>query len=79
VNVTDFIEFVEAELPAAACRLGLVAHAGEAAGCPPTLYPVLGDGVGCGLELLGGIETYVHGEVKRGGVGNAGTAINAAT
>ena len=29
------------------------------------LYPVFLDGVESALELLGGIETYVHGEVKK--------------
>jgi Haem-NO-binding len=61
--------------------LGLVARAGEVAGLPApevlrrfgahlfrtlaTLYPVFVDGVGSSLELLGGIETNVHGEVKK--------------
>ncbi|HKA31425.1 MAG TPA: heme NO-binding domain-containing protein [Candidatus Binatia bacterium] len=61
--------------------LGLVARAGEVAGLPApevlrrfgahlfrtlaTLYPVFVDGVGSSLELLGGIETHVHGEVKK--------------
>ncbi len=95
---TDFLEFVERELPGAAGRLGsgeysplgsypeeellaLVARAGEAAEVPAaevlrrfgahlfrtlaTLYPVFLDGVGSSLELLGGIETYVHAEVKK--------------
>jgi hypothetical protein len=30
-----------------------------------SLYPVFLDGVESALELLGGIETYVHGEVKK--------------
>lgn len=30
-----------------------------------TLYPVFLDGVESALDLLGGIETYVHGEVKK--------------
>ena len=30
-----------------------------------TLYPVFLDGVESAMELLGGIETYVHGEVKK--------------
>ena len=29
------------------------------------LYPVFLDGVESAMELLGGIETYVHGEVKK--------------
>jgi Haem-NO-binding len=95
---TDFVAFMERELPAAAGEvevgtysslgtypedelLALVARAGEAAGIPvsdilrrfgahlfrtlATLYPVFVDGVGSALELLGGIETYVHGEVKK--------------
>jgi hypothetical protein len=95
---TDFVEFMELELPAAAGRveigaysplgsypedelLALVARAGEAAGLPvpdvlrrfgahlfrtlATLYPVFLDGVGSAFELLGGIDTYVHGEVKK--------------
>jgi hypothetical protein len=95
---TDFVDFVERELPAAAGHLGtevysplasypedellaMVARAGAAAGLPAqevlrrfgvhlfrslaTLYPVFVDGVGSALELLGGIETYVHGEVKK--------------
>jgi hypothetical protein len=95
---TDFVEFMERELPAAAGEvaigaysplgsypedelLALVARAGEAAGLPAsdvlrrfgahlfrtlaTLYPVFLDGVGSAFELLGGIETYVHGEVKK--------------
>jgi hypothetical protein len=95
---TDFVDFVERELPIAASRLGkdvysplgsypeaellaLVSRAGEAAGMPveeilrrygahlfrtlATLYPVFVDGVGSALELLAGIETYIHGEVKK--------------
>src|SRR5262245_3661714 len=95
---TDFIEFVERELPVAAGKLAvgaysplgnypedelraLVTSAAEHAGVPPdevlkrfgshlfrtlaTLYPVFLDGVGSSLELLGGIETYVHGEVSK--------------
>jgi len=95
---TDFIEFMEHELPAAVGKveigaysplgsypaeelLGLVARAGEVAGLPAqevlrrfgahlfrtlaTLYPIFVDGVGSSLELLGGIETNVHGEVKK--------------
>jgi Haem-NO-binding len=95
---TDFVDFMERELPAAAGEVGigaysplgsypedellaLVARASEAAGLPAsdvlrrfgahlfrtlaTLYPVFVDGVGSALELLGGIETYVHGEVKK--------------
>jgi hypothetical protein len=95
---TDFAEFMERELPAAAGQvgigaysplgsypeeelLGLVARAGEVAGIPApdvlrrfgahlfrtlaTVYPVFVDGVGSSLEFLGGIETYVHGEVKK--------------
>jgi len=95
---TDFVDFVERELPAAAGRLGnevysplgsypeeellaLVTRAGTATGMPAgeilrrygthlfrtlaTLYPVFVDGVGSALELLAGIETYVHGEVKK--------------
>jgi len=98
ILLTDFVDFVERELPGAAGQLGsevysplgnyredelmaLVARAGEAAGIPnpdllkrfgahlfrtlATLYPVFVDGVGSSLELLGGIETYVHGEVKK--------------
>jgi heme-NO-binding protein len=30
-----------------------------------TLYPVFLDGVETALDLLGGIETYLHGEVKK--------------
>jgi hypothetical protein len=61
--------------------LKLVAQASEAAGVPvpeilrrlgsrlfrtfATLYPVFLDGVESALDLLGGIETYVHGEVKK--------------
>ena len=61
--------------------LALVARAGEAAGVPgpeilrrfgkhffrtlATVYPVFVDGVGSSLELLAGIETRVHGEVKK--------------
>src|SRR4029078_2780814 len=30
-----------------------------------TTYPVFLDGVASALQLLGGIETYVHGEVKK--------------
>src|SRR5262245_20814274 len=61
--------------------LALVARAGKAAGLPvsdvlrrfgaqlfrtlATIYPVFLDGVGSAFELLGGIETYVHGEVKK--------------
>lgn len=61
--------------------LALVARASEAAGVPApeilqrvgsrlfrtfgTLYPVFLDGVESALDLLGGIETYVHGEVKK--------------
>jgi hypothetical protein len=61
--------------------LALVARASEAAGVPAseilrrlgshlfrtfaTLYPVFLDGVESAFELLGGIETYVHGEVKK--------------
>jgi len=95
---TDFIEFMEHELPAAVGKieigaysplgsypaeelLGLVARAGEVSGLPAqevlrrfgahlfrtlaTLYPIFIDGVGSSLELLGGIETNVHGEVKK--------------
>jgi len=95
---TDFVEFMERELPAAAAQvevraysplgsypedelLALVARAGKAAGLPvsdvlrrfgaqlfrtlATIYPVFLDGVGSAFELLGGIETYVHGEVKK--------------
>lgn len=95
---TDFVEFVERELPSAAGQLGhgaysplgsypddellaLVARAGAAADVPATevlrrfgahlfrtlatLYPVFVDGIGSSLQLLGGIETYVHGEVKK--------------
>jgi hypothetical protein len=61
--------------------LALVARASEAAGVPApeilrrlgsrlfrtfaTLYPVFLDGVDSAFDLLGGIETYVHGEVKK--------------
>src|SRR5215470_15691158 len=61
--------------------LDLVARASQAAGVPTpevlrrlgsrlfrtfaTLYPVFLDGVDSALDLLGGIETYVHGEVKK--------------
>jgi len=61
--------------------LALVARLSEAAGVPApeilrrlgshlfrsfaTLYPVFLDGVESALDLLGGIETYVHGEVKK--------------
>jgi hypothetical protein len=95
---TDFVDFVERELPAAAGQLGkdvysplgsypeeellaLVTRAGEVAQMPTqevlrrygahlfrtlaTLYPVFVDGVGSAMELLAGIETYVHGEVKK--------------
>ena len=95
---TDFVEFVEQELPVAASVLapgaysalanypedelrGLVGRASEVAGLPrdevlrrfgahlfrslATLYPVFLDGVGSALELLAGIETYVHGEVQK--------------
>ena len=95
---TDFVDFVERELPAAAGQLGkgvysplgsypeedllaLVARVGEGAGMPTsevlrrygahlfrtlaTLYPVFVDGVESAIELLAGIETYVHGEVKK--------------
>ena len=95
---TDFVDFVERELPRAADRVGagtysplgtypeaellaLVARASEAAEVPAaevlrrfgahlfrtlaTLYPVFVEGVESSLELLGGIDTYVHGEVKK--------------
>jgi hypothetical protein len=61
--------------------LALVGRAGDAAGLPPseilrrlgsrlfrtfaTLYPVFLDGVESAFDLLGGIETSVHGEVKK--------------
>ena len=61
--------------------LALVTRASEATGVPApevlqrlgsrlfrtfgTLYPVFLDGVESALDLLGGIETYVHGEVKK--------------
>lgn len=61
--------------------LALVGRVSEATGVPAreiltrlgtrlfrtfaTLYPVFLDGVESALELLGGIETYVHGEVKK--------------
>jgi len=61
--------------------LGLVARTSDAAGVATpdvlrrfgaylfrtfaTLYPVFLDGVESALDLLGGIETYVHGEVKK--------------
>src|SRR5262245_20379479 len=95
---TDFIEFVERELPAAARVLvagaysplanypedelrELIGRVSDVAGVPrdevlkrfgahlfrslATLYPVFLDGVGSALELLAGIETYVHGEVQK--------------
>ena len=95
---TDFVDFVERELPAAAGHLGteaysplgtypeedllmLATRAADAAGKPvdevlrrygahlfrtlATLYPVFVDGVGSALDLLAGIETSVHGEVKK--------------
>ena len=61
--------------------LALVARLSESAGVPApeilrrlgshlfrsfaTLYPVFLDGVESALDLLGGIETYVHGEVRK--------------
>jgi Haem-NO-binding len=61
--------------------LALVARLSEAAGVPApeilrrlgshlfrsfaTLYPVFLDGVESAFDLLGGIETYVHGEVRK--------------
>ena len=61
--------------------LDLVARAGEVTGLPApevlrrfgahlfrtlaTLYPIFVDGVASSFELLGGIETSVHGEVKK--------------
>ena len=98
ILLTDFVDFVERELPAAAGQLGkdvysplgsypeeellaLVARVGEVTGMATsevlqrygahlfrtlaTLYPVFVDGVESAIELLAGIETYVHGEVKK--------------